>query len=94
VLHARTGGLGTAQVTMVLGGVRWQHDDSGVDEWCRGKLGVLTAARVVVDDEYNGLGELNDGWLLAAGEERGGGATASRQERWCLGESCSRRKRR
>jgi hypothetical protein len=79
---------------MVLGGVRWQHGDGGVDEWCRGKLGVLTAARVVVDDEYNGLGELNDGWLLAAGEERGGGATASRQERWCLGESCSRRKRR
>jgi hypothetical protein len=94
VLHARTGGLGTAQVTMVLGGVRWQHGDGGVDEWCRGKLGVLTAARVVVDDEYNGLGELDDGWLLAAGEERGGGATASRQERWCLSESCSWRKRR
>jgi hypothetical protein len=78
-----------ARVTMVPGGVRWQHNDGGVDERRRGKLGVLTGAHVVVDGEDDGLGELDGGWLPPATEERGGSATTSRWERRCLGESRS-----
>jgi hypothetical protein len=89
VLHARAGGLITARVTMVPGGVHWQHNDGGMDERCRGKLGVLTGAHVVVDGEDDGLGELDGGWLPPATEERGGSAATSRWERRCLGESRS-----
>jgi hypothetical protein len=60
-LRPRAGGLGEARVDAVLGGVRWRHDDGGVDKRRKGKLVVITG--VGVDYGGNRLGVLDGDWL-------------------------------